>query len=152
MFPEHAEIFLVHADCIAYGLWLPLSIVYDRIKIVYFPKAVTAEDEAIGKHTNANLSSIENVFEVVRGRRIPVWHIHLGERRTIEDRTPPSLVEILHQVQHESLTRGKADAEAPLLPGHLLPLNLEARTFWLGNRDRFQVRARAIWERRHIFC
>src|SRR2546428_1410714 len=141
MLPENAEIFLVHADRIAYYLWLPLSIVDDRIKIVYFSKAVTAVDEAIGKHTNANLSRIENIFEVVRGRRVPVWYIHFGERRTIKNGTPPFLVEIFHQVQHESLPWGKANAEAPLLPGHLLSLNLEARAFWLRDRKRFQVRA-----------
>src|SRR6266446_5903616 len=150
MLPENAEIFLVHADRIAYYLRLPLSIVDDRIKIVYFSQAVTAKDKAIGKHTNANLSCIENVFEVVRGRRVPVWHIHFGERRTIENGAPPFLVEILHQVQYESLTWSKAGAEAPLLPGHLLSLNLEARAFWLRDRDRFQVRAWALWERGHI--
>src|SRR5262249_30100744 len=133
MFPENAGIFLVHANCIAYRLRLTLSIVDDCIEIIYFPKAVTAKDEAISKHTNANLACIENVFEVVCWCWVPIWHIHLRECCTIENGAPPSLVEILHQVQHESLTWGKANAEGPFLPGHLLSCNLEARAFWLGD-------------------
>src|SRR2546421_3002007 len=75
---------------------------------------------------------------------VPVRDVHLGQGRPVEDSAPPSLVEVLDQVQHQPLTRGEAHAEAPFLPGYLVAIHLKAYSLRLVDLNGLEIRARPV--------
>src|SRR5262249_43606455 len=125
--PQNTEVFLVQADRVAQRERLALRVGADRIQAANLPEAGAAERQRVGQHAHAVLALVEGILAPVRRTWIAVGNDHLGERGAVENRAQASLVLVGDRVKHETLTRCEADAQAPLLPSHLVAPQLEAR-------------------------
>ncbi len=105
-------------------------------------EAIAAEFEAVGAHAHAVLADVEGVLAALGGAGVAVGNDHLGERGAVEDGAFAAVVVVAEVVQRQSLAGVEADDEAPLLPGDLIAVDLEARSLGLDDLQRLDVLAR----------
>ncbi len=141
MLPENARILFVQADSLGNGDGIALGIAVGHIDVVNLAQAVTPQGERVGHAPEADLTSIKNVFPVVRGTGVGVGYDHLRERCAMQNRPHPPLVLIAHSMQYQSLDRVHGDAKAPFLPANLVSVDLKTCPFGLGDLDRTQIGA-----------
>ena len=146
MLPEHPEVFLVETDRVGDRQRAAVVVVDDTVEVLDRAEAVAAELEAVAHHPHAVLAHVEHVLAVVGGRRVAVGDEHLSEGSAVEDRPLLTLVVVADGVEHHPFARVEADAEAPLLPGDAVPLDLEAGALGLRYVKRFQVLSHALRE------
>ena len=105
-------------------------------------EAVAAEFERVGELAQSILPGIERAFpEMVRGR-IGVGNDHVGDAGPVDDRPLALTIAKRDLVQHETLARGPADAERPVLPIDLPAIDRKTRTVLLHDIQRLDVVAR----------
>ncbi len=100
-------------------------------------EAVATEHQGVRHRSEIELADVER--RLVGPVRIRVGDDHLGDRGSVQDRSHATVFLVADAMEDQSLACVEADAEAPALPANLVSVDLEARTFGLGDLDRPQV-------------
>ena len=133
----------VSSSCMhtAFGIvtGLPSLSLTSAVEVVDVAEAVAAERERVRQQADAVLAHVEDVLDAVRRRRVAVGNEHFRQRRPVDDRAAPPLVEVSDLVQHQPFARREADPERPFLPAHGVAVDGEAPPVGLGDLDRAQV-------------
>jgi hypothetical protein len=106
-------------------------------------ETVTTKLKVVSIDPSPIIPQIKSCFARIRCPRITIRHEHLRQRQTIKQ-APLVITDI---VQSQPFSVVEPNSKAPLLPGYLLALNTERRTFrlhhlvWLrgGPRARSEV-------------
>ena len=99
-------------------------------------EAVAAQLQRVGKLAEAVFAGIERAFPEMVGGRIGIGHDHVGDAGPVDDRPLALTIAKRDLVQHETLARGPADAERPVLPIDLPSLDRKARAVLLHDIQR----------------
>src|SRR3954454_21460712 len=134
--PRDACVLLVHADRVLDRDGVAVLIVDDAVEVLDVPDAVASERQRVRQPPDAVLALVEHVLDPVRGRRIAVRHVHLRQAGAVDDRPQGAAVVVADLVQDETLARREADAQVPLLPLHVVPVDREAGALGLRDLDR----------------
>ena len=110
------------------------------VEVVDQAEAVAAQLQAVGAHAHAVLADVEGVLAPLRRAGVAVGDDHLGERGAVEDRAVLAVVVVAEVVQRQPFAGVEADDEAPVLPAHLVAVDLEARPLGLRDLERLDVR------------
>ena len=114
---------------------------HDGVEVADLAQAVTAQGQRAGVPTDAVLAGVEGVAPVERLGAVPVGHHHLRQPRPVQDGSAFAVVVVGHLVQNQAVGRVHRDPDAPLLPGHQIPLDREAGPLGLRDLQRLEVRA-----------
>jgi hypothetical protein len=69
-----------------------------------------------------------------------IWHTHFHNAGPVHHRPPAATICVAHTVQHKTLSPIEAQAQVPLLPGHMPAINSEAGALhWKTGGDGLQV-------------
>src|SRR5262245_23684343 len=98
-------------------------------------EAVATELQAVGAHAHAVRADIEGVLAYLRRARVAVGYHHCRQGSAIENGSIPSAVGIANVVDRQPLAGVEADDQAPVLPFHLVAVDLEARPLGLGDLE-----------------
>ena len=137
--PADPEVLLVHADRVRDGQRLTVLVVGDGVEVVDLAQAVAAQLQRVQQQPDAVLALVEHVLDPVGRRGVAVGDVHLRQRGPVHDRAHPAPVLVADLVQDQSLARGVAHPQPPLLPADGVPVHGEARTLGLGDLDRPDV-------------
>src|ERR1700720_2668569 len=111
--PQRAVILLMHADGVLDGFHIARHVDHMRVEVVDRAKAIASELEAVGHPADAVFAHVECILFTVRPRGIAIWHLHLGQRRPVQNWTNTALILVGELMKNEAFPRRKADAEAP---------------------------------------
>src|SRR5271156_1644498 len=131
MLPKRAIILFMHADGVFDGFDLTRHVHHMRVKVVNCADAIATKLEAVGHSADAVFPDVKGILFVVGSSGIAIWHLHLRQRRPVQDWTYTTLILVGELMKYEALTRGKADPKTPFLPAYLIAVHSKARTLGL---------------------
>ena len=134
--PEHAGVFLVDANGIRQDFDVATSIRDRHVEVGDVADAVASQLQRVHQSAEQIFAGVEIVLPEAHRPRVSIWHEHLGDRRTMDDRPDASCVFEADTVQDQALAHVVADAQRPLLPGDHVAVEGEARALRLLDDDR----------------
>ena len=137
--PEDAVVFFMQANRVGDGHHTAAAVVHHSVEIVDLPQAVAAEGKGVGQRADAVLAGVEGVLAVVVLAGVTVGNDHVRKRGPVDDGPNSSLVVVTDVVDHQPFPGSETDAQAPLLPGDTVPVNLDASAFGLHDLQGFEV-------------
>jgi hypothetical protein len=129
--PEDAVVLLVQAHDLRNHVRVAVVVGECRVEVADFAQAVASVDERGGEPPQPVFAAVEVVDPGARRMRVSVRYDHLRDRRPVDDGS----VEIAQLVEDQTFAGVEADAEPPVLPAHLLPVDLETGAFRLGDLE-----------------
>src|SRR5262245_64995728 len=106
----------MEADRVGHHVRLPVGVSESGVEIADLAEAVTAVLERVYLRAEQVFAGIEVALPEPHRARIGVRDDHLGDRRTVDQRTVALAVPDGDLVKHKTLARIEADPEGPVLP------------------------------------
>ena len=131
--PEDAEVLLMHAYRVRYGLRVPALVGHGGVQVGDLAQAVAAELERVGPLPAQVLAGVEVGLPVAEPR-VAVGHDHLGDRGAVHHRAFLQA----DLVQGQALAGVEPDPHGPVLPLEPRSVQDKRRSLRLGDLDRAQ--------------
>ena len=141
--PEDPGVLLVQADRVLDRHRLAPVVRDHAVEVADLAETVAAQLQGVGPDAEPELAHVEDVLAVLGGPGVAVGDEHLRQGGPVDDRAQDVSVLVADGVQHQALARCEADPEAPLLPPHLVAVDIEAGAIRLDDLELAEVRARA---------
>mmetsp|Transcript_48273 Transcript_48273/g.92310 ORF Transcript_48273/g.92310 Transcript_48273/m.92310 type:complete len:226 (-) Transcript_48273:275-952(-) len=136
--PQNAMVLLVHAHRVLNCLHFAVEVGEVCVEVANFSQAIASELQRVGVFAQPVLPSVEGVLAEVRVGGVSIGHYHLREAQAVSHHAHGEfvLVEDGQGVEHQSLARGEADAETPVVPRHRGAVHYERRALRLCDVQR----------------
>ena len=105
-----------------------LSVRVDRVDVDSVVRAVPAAQQRLGQSACRKLAGVDEVAGVPGEGRVHVGHVDLGELALVHDRarTRVRALAVVDEGHHQSGALVRPQVEAPVLPAHLVAVQVEA--------------------------
>ncbi|KAH3664145.1 hypothetical protein OGAPHI_004859 [Ogataea philodendri] len=131
---QQATVLLVQADSAWDQARLTFRVGDSTVKVLDDSQTVATELQGVSGGTESSVTKIESLLSVVRSSWVSVRNSHLRQGQSVDN---GSSLEV-DVVDSKSLSAVWNHGEFPSLPGDLVTINVERRTFWLLDNQRLQ--------------